>query len=551
MSRSSGWVVLATVALCAPLAWVGCSKDGTIDLSDGSVPRDVGSAADASSDVGAGGDQATDQATADTGVDGGADDQGFDAGPVGRDLYVSSTLGNDLNGLGTQASPYRTLDHTLGLATAGDTVWLMDGTWDSSVDSRLAGISAVPCGVSGIPVAAGVTLRAVNAGAATVSISGSFGLCTNGGDIHDVVFARSAGGGVALLAQSGDSLLSGVAFTSATDGRSAWMVEVQGGAHMTWTPGGLTRYATGTGALAFVTGAGSELSVQGGAVDDVFGAPISNGAVFLATLGGRLVLDDVVVERPVANQTAVAIAGARVDGGVIELRGTTALRGFNTAQGLWIQGGAQALLTDDVVIEGNAYGVFASFSNVTPTQLTLSGNAAVQGNIQDGIRGDLISTHDLVLTITGNAVVDSNGGVGVLVTTGEVRMTGGSVSHNQQYGLSLSTGVRVFNLRNAFIHNNTFAGIYWTSLGSNADLGTLASPGGNTITVNGTATSNVNLFMDAPFVTAVGNTWNASVQGADAQGMFSGDVLLTGQIVNAGGNFRVNQAGQQLRLSGP
>ena len=34
-------------------------------------------------------------------------------------------------------------------------------------------------------------------------------------------------------------------------------------------------------------------------------------------------------------------------------------------------------------------------------------------------------------------------------------------------------------------------------------------------------------------------------------GMFSGDVLLTGQIVNAGGNFRVNQAGQQLRLSEP
>ena len=218
---------------------------------------------------------------------------------------------------------------------------------------------------------------------------------------------------------------------------------------------------------------------------------------------------------------------------------------------LAIQGGAQALLTDDVVIAGNAYGIFASFSNVTPTQLTLSGNAAVRNNIQDGIRGDLISTHNLVLTISGNVVVDSNGGVGVQLTTGEVRMMGGSVSHNQQYGLALSTGVRVFHVRNAFIHNNTLAGIYWSSLAGDADLGTTASPGGNTITVNGTATSNVNLFMDAPFVTAVGNTWNASVQGADAQGMFSGDVLLTGQIVNAGGNFRVNQAGQQLRLSEP
>ena len=465
---------------------------------------------------------------------------------------MSPTLGDDLANLGTPASPYRTLVHTMSLALAGDTVWLMDGTWDSSVDPVLMGVSSVPCGSqSGVAVPPGVNVRAVNPGAATVSISGSFGLCTDGGDVTGVTFARSTGGGVALLARSGDTVLTRVAFASAASGGGAVMLEVKSGAHVTLVPGGLARYATGVGAFAHVLGTGSRLVVEGGAFDDVIGGAVSNAAVFLVTQLGQLVLNGVLVERPVANQTAVAIAGVRVDGGLAEFHSTTTLRGFNNAQGLWVQGGGSALVTDDALITGNLYGVIASSSPGSPTLLTLSGNAAVSNNLQDGIRGDLVSGHDLNLTIVGNAAVESNGTTGVQVATGEVRMTGGSVSHNLQYGLALSTGVRVFVLRDAFVHNNGYAGVWWGSGGSQGDLGTLASPGNNRITVNGLANSNVNLFTDAPFVTAIGNTWDANVQGADALGQFTGDVQLTGQIVNAGSNFRVNGAGQLLRLSGP
>jgi len=80
--------------------------------------------------------------------------------------------------------------------------------------------------------------------------------------------------------------------------------------------------------------------------------------------------------------------------------------------------------------------------------------------------------------------------------------------------------------------NNHFEGYYgiYTADGlpsaSQLDLGTAASPGNNTFLTTSTAVANHGQPGDAG-VTAVGNTWNPNIQGADADGHYAAQ-LITG-----------------------
>jgi hypothetical protein len=97
-----------------------------------------------------------------------------------------------------------------------------------------------------------------------------------------------------------------------------------------------------------------------------------------------------------------------------------------------------------------------------------------------------------------------------------------------------------------------------TSLGSDLDFGTLAEPGGNTFANNNVNNTALRLGSNgtAMKAKAVGNTWIASVQGADAQGHYAAtggagaklDVDSTSP--NASGrNYYVGYTGSHILLA--
>jgi hypothetical protein len=110
--------------------------------------------------------------------------------------------------------------------------------------------------------------------------------------------------------------------------------------------------------------------------------------------------------------------------------------------------------------------------------------------------------------------------------------------------------------------NNTGANsdtvVLQTSLGSDLDFGTLAEPGGNTFANNNVNNTALRLGVNGWAMTAnaVGNTWIAGVQGADAQGHYAATggagakLDIDNTSPNAvGRNYSVAYAGSHIRLA--
>lgn len=96
------------------------------------------------------------------------------------------------------------------------------------------------------------------------------------------------------------------------------------------------------------------------------------------------------------------------------------------------------------------------------------------------------------------------------------------------------------------LRGNTLDGGYtvctadYTSIASQLDLGTAASPGNNILKKSGGGTAAVNSFYvdaGAPVIQAVGNTWIANQQGADANGHYAA-ALVPGPVTT-GPNYNV------------
>ena len=93
-----------------------------------------------------------------------------------------------------------------------------------------------------------------------------------------------------------------------------------------------------------------------------------------------------------------------------------------------------------------------------------------------------------------------------------------TVTGNSAGGITLSNGA--LTLRNSTVSNNGAEGGLTLYGSMAADLGTAASPGGNTFTGN-TGPQLNSIVTAGQTVNAVGNTWKPSVQGADANGHYS------------------------------
>lgn len=514
---------------------------------DTSVPDDAS--------VDGGADVVTDDATvdaSDSGADAQVDADASDGGPQPTDIFVNASTGSDSSATGGQGTPFKTLTKAMSVATAGRVVWLEDGTWTPAIDAALGAFNAAPpCAGKGVVIPAGVSVRAVNPGSAIVSFTGSNAFCASGGaTLSGFEIQRSAGGGVALYLSGGTSSLDGVAFSGVASGYDYDYFDVVGGAKVTMTPGGRTTYATGFGAGVVVQGAGSELVVNGGAFDDAHWSGISRAAHLAVTGGAKLVLNGVAVTRPVANQNGSNLQGIYATDSTVELRGATNVGGFANGAGVFIGYNTTLLLTDTAESHGNTWGLFVSgfgTAGVVST-LTLSGSASVHDNSSGGIRGDYVNGHKVDVSIGGSASVANNGGNGIEYSGGTFAMTGGSVTGNNS-GIVVATALTSFLLHNATVTGNATYGVWVGAFTGAADLGTKAAAGNNTI--SGNTTSNIRA--DRGGATAVGNTWDPSVQGTDAMGKVpspdGGVVELTGKI--NGKNFTLTNTGQKLLVADP
>ncbi|HEX3764917.1 MAG TPA: DUF1565 domain-containing protein, partial [Kofleriaceae bacterium] len=103
----------------------------------------------------------------------------------------------------------------------------------------------------------------------------------------------------------------------------------------------------------------------------------------------------------------------------------------------------------------------------------------------------------------------------------------------------------VLTMRNSTVSGNHQDGVR-ISNAIHVDLGTAASPGGNTIQGNTGAGLAVVSDDGSPTVNASGNTWNASVQGADSDGRYILVETLAGPIAASPGNNFAIAAGSSL-----
>jgi hypothetical protein len=482
--------------------------------------------------------------------------------PSGGDRFANATTGSDANP-GTAALPYRSLSFAIANTPAGDTLWLQDGTWNAAADPALVAGQNGPNCFNFRPVKSDLRIRAVRAGGAIIQHDSHYPVCLTRSELHGVHIVGpvpspdpgvSSGGGV-LVYGPGATLLRGVFLERSK-------IVALAAAKVTIEPNGLPSYGHMGGhttATLVAQNPGTEVTVEGGSFLDVprhYNDRLSSGAcrsaVISASLGGKIVLRNVMVTAGGNDSTVdgeYSIGANTCSDGSLELREGSWIQGFTI--GARLSGGAFRL--DGSVLISNRTGLSVeTFGGAA----TLANGAIIDQSSEDGVTiGGGTGTRQARLAILGNATVRNSGRHGILFSNRdpELDIDGGSVLN------SGSTGLRVVGMgcriRNAQIVGNVGGGV-WIENRSNVvstdgcDLGTAASPGGNTID-----NPVYNLLVDTGVVAnpAVGNVWTPSQQGADAQGRFSvpagqTSLVIAGPVADSR-NVRVTRAGASVLVA--
>ncbi len=483
----------------------------------------------------------------------------------GTDRWVDATAGNDGND-GSAAAPLKTISAAIAVVKSGGTIWLADGTWTQGVDPALSPSSqGLNCTASTrSPLVTGTTIRAVNPGRATIRYASAAGICVGDTQVRDLrlevetilnttVAIAGTGPGASLL--SGTSVSGGSILAAA-------------GARVTMEPGPLASYGDPgdlSGRAVIVTGAGSEVIVNGGRFDRLSSVPFSGtspgpscaqGASLYATSGGRLVLNQVDLAPGPARSSAAKydVAIGACSGARLELNGSTVagfVRGGLTDSGLAVSvaNGSTLLVSANSALTGNQTGI--SMRNATAT---LDGGATVGGSLASGI---------IVNGSSGPSTLSLRGGSGV----------SGGAAHGIDVRGATATPPNI-DIADATLAGNAGAGLYAQSAticrmrgtqatgngsgvqlhsGAGCDLGTAASAGGNRFANVGTGVFASGSSSTVYLIQAVGNTWSPNQQGADAQGRYAvpgGQPALDVGVLNPPGlNYRVDNLKATLRLA--
>jgi hypothetical protein len=473
------------------------------------------------------------------------------ASAAGKTFNVNPATGNDTN-TGTATKPLKTLTKALSKAHAGDTVKLAAGLYGP-------GASGDQYPQSGLPVPAGVTIEgATDSGfpVATLLGPGAGAALNLAGDatVRNLIWGGQ-GFGIGLFAKQGTQTLSNLLI------------------------------AMPPGASANVDG----LTLNGGIVlRGTAHATLNAGAAGANTTGSSFFLNGGTAVNAL-EQARFTMNGGRITGGDQPNCRTD-------AKGIVLRGAAQATLKDILAFRNLAG---AALSMASTAKATL-GDSLIVRDLPAGcdpspsvVLGDSASLTMERANLLQNGAPDR--GIGILTTCDAAcdRAPSASLTHRgsaisgyakaiqakgegnltlQQANLgschvcidaqsasgsiaitdsNLSTGrsdigvgiiAPTLKLRDSVVENS-HTGILIT--GTGADLGTASDPGNNTFrgsALPGVTGVTVPTNVVNSTISAVGNTWNPNVQGADSSGRYPRPVVVTGQsplVLAKGLNFNV------------
>jgi hypothetical protein len=346
------------------------------------------------------------------------------------------------------------------------------------------------------------------------------------------------------------------------DSFSRATLDLSGDVQVTLTAGSVTEYAgAGSNVKSFAYLADSaSLKVVGGSFTELAAGGCSPRNHFGLVGSAKLELSgvDIVDAAATARGGVVGLVGPNTE---LVMTESTIDGGPAEAPAIYADGGGtphitlvDSSITNNTIAAlqlGNENGPLAPV--VTLTNTTISNNR--YGFLATGVYGP--ATVDM--TITDSTIVDNDIAAFHLTFGGTIDIEGGELSRNGDNqdtywgtygGLYLNsygpTHVFDVRLRGVAVNdtpsfgNLPTAGVLIRAVaGSTIDLGTVDDPGDNTFT--GNVRTGVELTTgNAANVSAVGNTWNASVQGATAAGKYTAPAGMQTTVTSGTGtNYSV------------
>jgi hypothetical protein len=321
-------------------------------------------------------------------------------------------------------------------------------------------------------------------------------------------------------------------------------INIGGSVVATMTPGALTNgIYTAAMPNAFdsflaVTGT-AQLTIQGGTIDgNSLGAPAFGGGFIFTSGSATLTLSGVTLR----NRTGVGIA---VNGSASVVLNNNSLidavgvaGNCPTGSAIVISGPGSVTLDHSQISNGPAAGICvrvsgsASLATIQITQGTIA-------HMASAIASEIGPGASAIVTINGASFSNNGNGISWQGAAGTSFDIAGSSFTGNGTGISIASSGGSLKLRSSTVSSNTGDGV---ALSGDivVDLGTAADAGGNTFTGNTSTGLHINLGAVGP-AQAVGNTWNANVQGADNTGHFSPPVQKTGPA--SGTNYTIGNAG--------
>jgi len=426
---------------------------------------------------------------------------------IERGLYVDPASGDDTNP-GTDASPLRTITRATQLATAGESIFLKDGVYGAG-EPRPGNCIVIPPAVS---------VRAVRPGRARmVAVAAARGcaLSVSDGLVEGIEFQDYE---IALQFLSGTTTVRGVRVEG-----SDFAFALRGTARVTVSDPVVTGYVnTAFGVAIGVVEEQSLLTVQGG----VFEGATTGIAMFMVRGDAQLVLEGTVLRDNARNAVRVS------DSASLLLRDVTIDNCGRAAPGADMSSIFMGSLNSAPVratslrmersrivrAPGNGIGVVYYGNRASNIEVRLF-DSAVTDSGRRGLFVNPIAMADPALVITleiQSSTVSRNAGGGILAGLSALDIRASLFSGND---VEIGASFHPSSLR---VHDSTFVDSEITvspGMSSACDLGTAAVPGANVFRPSGMMMTALRL--DAPVsCTAVGSTWLAMVQGADANGRY-------------------------------
>ena len=459
-------------------------------------------------------------------------------------FYVNPVSGADAN-VGSRAHPFQTVSRGLKAASQGMAVILEDGVYPwAGEDLSLF-----------IPV--GVTLQGETADGALLDGTDhpSSGIAFKGdgkvANLHFKGFENSA-----LSAETGTLTLQHLVVESGAG------VQLGGDVKATLKDFDLTLTGATRGLWIYGT---AQLSATDGAVH---GEEVNFAPVWVHQTGA-LTAENVDIDSPdltlqLQDQASATLTGGRLTRSAaqgtqplvlvdtdsqLSLSGTTVTdvgtptlvsHGALTLTGAQVSSGGTALVLE----AGQLTATDTTFDAGTTTAAALS---LAPGTTSTLDRVHLTSAHSGIRAFGTLNLVDSDLSVPAYALTVRANTkVSGSTVEGGSVGI-YSTGA--LKLRDTTVRGTGTSG-FGLFLTGTADLGTEADPGGNTFTATNTLLDHSDpelaTLANPLDVSAVGNTWKANVQGADADGHYPRRHDVSG--VTSGGNFQLVKAEDVVHL---